>query len=257
MKKHIMPSSTGSKESYWYEIDNHEDLQKYIDYAKALAHSEFVAMVHMDDRGLTHNKWKSPISNLSIALRGQGKSMIVLFSENETAYFLQMKRGLDEYGVIFISANGGYNFGIDLTESLDVIEIETIEANLLNITSMTTNLILENDRDIDKELLDYMEDNDLPFSSIVQLRLAIKNGDLMRGISYILETNDPFNHTKLLNIYAKTSAIDVKQIWELLDKLHKYIGEIHAMISDDNEDFFLGLKEEYPKIKFFRIEPKI
>jgi len=257
MKKYIMETSTGKNASFWYEIDNQEDLQKYIDYAKALAHSEFRAMLHMDDRGLTHNTWKSPITNLCIALRGTGKSMLVLFAENETAYFLQMKRGLDDEGVIYISANGGYNFGIDLSDALEVIEIDKIEANLLTINTMNTNLILENDTDIDKDLLDYMLENDLSFSSITQLRLAIQNGDLMRGISIILETNDPFNHSKLLNIYAKTTAIDVQQIWELLEKISIYIGEIHVMISDDAEELFNQLRKEYPKIKFFRIEPVV
>jgi len=256
MKKHLFPS-TGNNESYWYEIDNQTDLQKYIDYASALAHSEFRAMVHMDDRGLTHNRWKSPITNLCIRLRGMGKSMMVLFAENETAYFSQMKRGLEEYGVIFISANGGYNFGIDLSDAYETIEIDKIEANLINIRSMTNNLILENDSEIDEELLSYMEENDIPFSSIIQLRLAIQNGDLMKAISYIIDSNSKLGEGYPVNIYAKTTAIDIEQIWDLLDKISKYIGEIHVMIPSEAEDLFESLKTEYPEIKFFRIEHKI
>lgn len=235
----------------WLEISTQEDLAKYINYAKALSISEFNALIKMDERGITHNRWESPITKLAIRMRSLGKSLIIGFAESEAMYLNQITSGFDERGIIFINSAGGYNYNLDMSAFNVVTKtIDKIEANLISISIDTTNLILENDAELDEGLVAYMDKNKLKYSSITQLRLAATNGDLMRGISLIMDSND----NKKINLYIKTSGLDIEQIHKMLEKLERVIGEIHVDIPDDMSGILDDLQTDYPKIKFVKID---
>jgi len=175
--------------------------------------------------------------------------MIDLFVDNALERYLDTARTVfGQHGSICFSSRFGYSqfdpsvYNIESECEVDEVPI----TKSVNIDYSTSNLVLENAPEIDSELVSYLADKGIQYSSIVNLRSCVTDGTFR-------ETMWGVNAVGKINLYLKTTALDLEQIEAMLPKLVGCCASINVMTDDKAAELLDKYAKQYPNVKFQRI----
>lgn len=230
------------------KVESAGELEYVLGYIEELTKQEFWQFKGMDERGLTHNTWLSPISALSTRLCAMlGGSVVDHLLKVESDYLTAARNIFKENGALIFSSSFGYSPGEFAGNTIKDIEISSIpEFDSISLNLSNTNLVVENDKTVDTKLINFLSKHGLSYSTITNLRHVHQQGKLVPAIGAIRRTGK-------INLYVCTSGYDVTQIEEMLRLFSRYCLEINVMTDEKNEILLSKCIEEYPSIVFNRL----
>lgn len=233
------------------EVTNEDDFNKIILERERVAEEEFLLYKKMENDIISHSTWISPISRAMFTanwVNGLPYTELLfyplLLKFNDLA-----RRYFEKNGVVYFAADH-----LNAYESIDndrVVKSETIDdlprMEYYELDLSTLNIVLENDNDLSSSMKKYLEENDISYSLIKNLRKFIAKDNAkeflqtMRRITR-MDITRPSTKRECV-IYLETTGVDKEQVEDLAPLLTSFAGKI--LVMTDNMTLFNEVKRKY------------